>query len=224
MDVTIICIGDELLTGDVEDLNSTWLARQLVETGAVLKRIVTIPDDTDVIVAEIKQAATEKVIITGGLGPTHDDITRYAVAKAAGVGLYRDPDAVKIVEKKRGRLVDAAYVMADIPEKAVVIDNPVGAAPGFIIDGRIYVLPGVPSEMKAMFNLVRGQFNGPRLIVDWVITKRPESDIVPTLNEAVKKFPSIAFGSYPSGIVKIKMKSYDAEAVKQAKEWLTSHL
>ncbi|WP_424356975.1 competence/damage-inducible protein A [Methanocella sp. MCL-LM] len=224
MDVTIICIGDELLTGDVEDLNSTWLARQLAETGALLKRIVTIPDDVDVIVSEIKQAATEKVIITGGLGPTHDDITRYAVAKAAGVSLYRDPDAVKIVEKKRGRLVEAAYVMADIPEKAAVIDNPVGTAPGFIIAGRIYVLPGVPSEMKAMFNLVRDQFKGPRLTVDWVITQRPESDIVPTLNEAVKKFPTIAFGSYPSGVVKIKMKSYDAEAVRQAKGWLTNHL
>ncbi|CAJ38176.1 competence/damage-inducible protein A [Methanocella arvoryzae] len=224
MDVTIICIGDELLTGDVEDLNSTWLARQLSETGALLKRIVTIPDDIDVIVSEIRQAKTDKIIVTGGLGPTHDDVTRYAVAKAAGVRLYRDPYAVRVVEKGRGRLIDAAYVMADIPENAVVIDNPAGAAPGFIIDSRIYVLPGVPSEMKAMFSLVRDHFKGPRLIVDWVITKRPESDIVPTLNEAVKMFPQIAFGSYPSGIVKIKLKSYDAEAVKQAKEWLAAHL
>lgn len=224
MDVTIICIGDELLTGDVDDLNSTWLARRLAETGALLKRIVTIPDEVDVIVSEIRQASTEKVIITGGLGPTHDDITRFAVAKAAGVGLYRDPDAVKIVEKNRGRLADAAYVMADIPEKAVVIDNPVGAAPGFIVDGRIYVFPGVPAEMKAMFNLVRDQFKGRKLIVDWVITRKPESEIVPTLNEAVRMYPSIAFGSYPSDVVKIKMKSYDADAVKQAKEWLVARL
>jgi molybdenum cofactor synthesis domain-containing protein len=224
MDVTIICIGDELLTGDVDDINSTWLARQLAETGAILKRIVTIPDDIDVIVSEIKQAKTDKVIITGGLGPTHDDITRFAVAKAAGVGLYREPEAVKIVEKKRGKLAPAAYVMVDIPKNAMVIDNPVGAAPGFIVDGRIYVFPGVPAEMKAMFSLVRDQFKGRKLIVDWLITRRPESEIVETLNEAVKKYPMIAFGSYPSDVVKIKMKSYDADAIIQAKEWLAARL
>ena len=224
MDVTVICIGDELLTGDVDDVNSTWLARQLAETGAILKRILVIPDEIDVIIAEIKQAATDKVIITGGLGPTHDDITRFAVARAAGVGLHRDLAAIKVVEKNRGKLAESAYVMADIPDGATVINNPVGAAPGFIVNSRIYVFPGVPAEMKAMFELVRDHFKGQKLIVDWLIIRKPETEIVPTLNEAVKRFPTVAFGSYPSDILKIKMKSYDGNAVKQAKEWLAARL
>ena len=169
------------------------------------------------------------VIITGGLGPTHDDVTRQAVADAFGLKLVRDPEAVKVVEASAARHGRPAprpqsYVMADIPEGSEVILNPVGAAPGFIIDGRVFTFPGVPSEMKAMFELVKGRFEGKKLFVDWLITRRPESDIVPALNEAVKKFPEVTFGSYPSDVVKIKMKSYDQPQIKLAKEWLTGHI
>ena len=99
-----------------------------------------------------------------------------------------------------------------------------GAAPGFIINDMVYVFPGVPSEMKAMFELVKDKFKGPKLLVDWLITKRPESDIVLDLNEAVKMFPTVAFGSYPSQVVKIKMKSYDAGQLSAAKEWLSQRI
>ena len=114
--------------------------------------------------------------------------------------------------------------MADIPAGSTVIPNPVGAAPGFIINNRVYVFPGVPSEMKAMFGLVKEQFKGLRLLVDWLVTTRPESEIVPDLNEAVKRFPTVAFGSYPSGAVKIKMKSYDPGQLAAAKEWLSQRI
>ncbi len=230
MEVTIVCIGDELLAGDIADLNSTWLAKNLTDGGAIVRRIIVIPDDMGVIVDEIKKAyeASDKVVVTGGLGPTHDDITRYAIARAFDRKVIRDPKGVEVVEKAiaaRGRKpMQESYVMADIPEGSVVIQNPVGAAPGFIVNGRVFVFPGVPSEMKAMFDLVRNSFVGKKLIVDWLIVQMSESAIVKDLNEAVKMFPEVTFGSYPSTVLRIKMKSYDAEQVKAAKEWLAQRL
>ncbi len=228
MDAIILCIGDELLSGDIADLNSTWLAKSLTDLGAVVKKIEAIPDDVGAIVDAVKNAGADKVVITGGLGPTHDDVTRLAVAMAFGRKLVRDPEGVKVVEAsaaRHGRTPrPQSYAMADIPEGSTVIFNPVGAAPGFIINGRVYVFPGVPSEMKAMFELVKEQFKGPKLLVDWIVTNRPESDLVPDLNEAVKKFPAVTFGSYPSQTVKIKMKSYDAGQLAAAKEWLSQRI
>ncbi len=230
MDAIILCIGDELLSGDIADLNSTYLAKNLTDLGTVVKKIEVIPDDTGIIADAIHKADAnaDKVVITGGLGPTHDDVTRLSVATAFGRKLVRDPEGVKVVEAsaaRRGRTPMAqSYTMADIPGGSVVIPNPVGAAPGFIINGKVYVFPGVPSEMKAMFDLVKDQFKGPKLLVDWIITDRPESALVPDLNEAVKKFPAVTFGSYPSQVVKIKMKSYDAGHLATAKEWLSQRI
>ncbi len=224
MDAMVICVGDELLTGDIEDRNSAWLARQLFDLGTDLKKITVIPDIADIIAAEIRDARADAIIVTGGIGPTHDDVTRYGVAKAAGLPLIRSEEAIKVVERKGRKLAPAAYVMADIPEGAEIIPNPVGAAPGFIVDGRIYVFPGVPSELIAMFPLVADRFKGKKMVVEWLITGRKESDIVAPLNEAVSLFPRVSFGSYPSDVVKIKMKSRDAEAVKQAKEWLAPYI
>ncbi len=229
MDAVIICIGDEILSGDITDLNSTWLAKNLTDLGTVVKRIEVIPDDVAVIIEAVRNTKNDKVLITGGLGPTHDDVTRQAVADAFGLKLARDPEAVKVVEAsaaRRGRPAPGprSLVMADIPEGSEVIPNPVGAAPGFIIEARVFTFPGVPSEMKAMFELVKDRFEGKKLFVDWLITRRPESDIVPALNEAVKKFPAVVFGSYPSDVVKIKMKSYDQGQLNMAKEWLAGHI
>jgi molybdenum cofactor synthesis domain-containing protein len=228
MDAVILCIGDEILSGDITDLNSTWLAKKLTELGTIVRRIEVIPDDVDIIVNTIKNVKADKIVITGGLGPTHDDVTRQAVAEAYGLKLVRDPEAVKVVEAYAARHQRTprpqSYLMADIPQGSTIIPNPVGSAPGFIVSGRVYTFPGVPSEMKAMFELVTDQFRGPKLTVDWLIVRRPESDLVLDLNEAVKKFPEVVFGSYPSDVVKIKMKSYDPERLKAAKDWLTGRL
>ncbi len=228
MDAVIVCIGDELLSGDIADLNSTWLAKYLTGLGTVVKRIEVVPDDVDVIVKTLKDIKADKVLVTGGLGPTHDDVTRQAVAKAFGRRLVRDPEAVKVVEANAARHnrspLPHSYNMADIPENVTIIPNPVGAAPGFIVDGKVYTFPGVPSEMRAMFELVKDQFVGPKLHVDWLISKKPESALVNDLNEAVRLFPEVTFGSYPSGEVKIKMKSYDPGRLKAAKEWLAGRI
>lgn len=228
MDAVILCIGDELLSGDIADLNSTWLAKNLTGLGTVVKRIEVVPDDIDVIARTLKEIKADRVLVTGGLGPTHDDVTRQAVALAFGRKLIRDPEAVKVVEAYAARYnrspLPQSYNMADIPENTTVIPNPVGAAPGFIVDNRVYTFPGVPSEMKAMFELVKQQFKGPQLHVDWLISNKPESALVNDLNEAVRLFPEVTFGSYPSGVVKIKMKSYDPDRLKAAKEWLAGRI
>lgn len=228
MDAVIVCIGDELLSGDVDDLNSTWLARGLTGMGTAVARIEIIPDDVDVIARTIQGIEAGRIVVTGGLGPTHDDVTRQAVARAFGRGLARDPEAVKVVEAsaaRRGRSpLPASYAMADIPENSRVIPNPVGAAPGFVVDGRAYVFPGVPSEMRAMFELVREEFRGPGILVDWLETAKPESALVGDLNRAVALFPEVKFGSYPSGVVRIKMKSCDAARLRAAKEWLSERI
>lgn len=228
MDAVIICVGDEILSGDINDLNSTWLAKNLTEAGTIVTRIAVIPDDSAVIAEAVKNAGAHKVVVTGGLGPTHDDVTRQAIARAFNRKLVRDPAAVKVVEASAARRNRTprpqSYIMAEIPEGATVVPNPVGAAPGFIVDGRVYAFPGVPAEMKAMFELVKEQFMDTKLVVDWLITRRSESDIVPELNAAVKKFPLVAFGSYPSDVVKIKMKSYDRGQLNAAKKWLAQHI
>lgn len=228
MDAIIVCVGDELLSGDVADLNSTWLARRLTELGTIVKRIEVIPDNVEEIAATVKRLRADKVLITGGLGPTHDDVTRQAVAMAFGRRLVRSEEAAKVVEAAAARRHMAprpqSYAMAEIPEGAKVIPNPEGAAPGFIIDGRVYVFPGVPAEMKAMFELVKDDFRGRKLLVEWLATTRPESDIVPALNEAVRLFPEVSFGSYPSDTVKVKMRSYDPERLRIAKEWLMGRI
>ncbi len=228
MDAVIVCVGDELLSGDVADLNSTWLAGRLTELGTSVKRIEVIPDDAEEIAATVKSLRADKVLITGGLGPTHDDVTRQAIAMAFGRRLIRSEEAVRVVEAAAARRHatprPGSYAMAEIPEGAAVIPNPEGAAPGFIIDGRVYVFPGVPVEMKAMFELVKDDFRGRKLLVDWLVTTRPESDIVPALNEAVRLFPDVSFGSYPSDVVKVKMRSYDAGRLRMAKEWLMGRI
>jgi len=148
MDAVIVCIGDELLSGDIADLNSTWLAKNLTELGTVVKRIEVVPDDVGVIAQTLKEIKADKVIVTGGLGPTHDDVTRQAVALAFGRHLIRDPEAVKVVEASAARHgrspLPSSYSMADIPDNTTVIPNPVGAAPRVHRRGQSLYVPRRP--------------------------------------------------------------------------------
>lgn len=160
MKTIIISIGDELILGQVADTNAAWLSARLVERGLVPEYHQTVPDDLAAIAAAVQQAAAraDLVLITGGLGPTLDDLTRQAVARAAGVGLvFHQPSWKKIglFFKRLGRKMPANNrLQAMMPAGAVVLDNPVGTAPGFSLALRqatIIVLPGVPREMQAMF-------------------------------------------------------------------------
>lgn len=225
MDVGVVTVGDELLAGETENTNASWLARQLGARGATLERIVVVPDEIDAIVSTVRELADsyDAVIVTGGVGPTHDDVTMEAVAEAFGLEMREHPDAVEWFE------TETEYARSDLvagtshlPAGARMIPNPNGVAPGAVVEN-VYVLPGVPDEMKGMFEEVSGEFSGPMLTTEVLHTEEPESSIVDLLREVTERF-DVRVGSYPNGTVRIKVQSEDPSAVQAATEWLDERL
>jgi nicotinamide-nucleotide amidase len=165
IDCQFLAIGDEILSGQIADTNSAWLARRLREIGIRCGRIEAVGDRVPAILGALKEACVRfpLVIATGGLGPTFDDLTRDAVAALAGVGLERRPEAVRHLEewfRGRGRAMPASNLrQADLPAGSEMLENRQGTAPGFAIrigsDGPrpadLFFLPGVPDEMEAMY-------------------------------------------------------------------------
>jgi nicotinamide-nucleotide amidase len=160
MRVELVTIGDELLIGDTVNGNAAWLGRRLAENGITLTRSVVVGDDESVIGEAVTSALkrADVVITTGGLGPTYDDVTREALAKAAGVAIIRDEaaaDRIRVRAAERGLpLRPMALRMAELPEGATPLPNPMGTALCFRLPlggGAVYALPGVPAEVRAVF-------------------------------------------------------------------------
>lgn len=160
MTVGILTVGDEIAGGHVADTNSTYLKRQLGEIGLGVRRAVTVGDDIGQIADALAALVTdcELVFVTGGLGPTDDDVTKEAVARAAGLSLRVDDDLLRHLEARyagdRRARPGIIRKLAMVPDGARVLENPVGAAAGLVLAseaGRIYILPGVPAEMEAIF-------------------------------------------------------------------------
>lgn len=216
MDAVIVSIGDELLAGDTVNTNATWLAQRLTEHGVHVKKIITLPDDIEVIARELKTIRAGLIVVTGGLGATHDDITREAIAEATGRSIKRNKEALRAMGQS---LSEAQMVMADLPEGAEVLGNPVGLAPGFKIDN-ILVLPGVPGEMKAIFTEYEEQLGGAGPPTVWLKTRLKESRIASVLKEAQDRF-RVKIGSYPQGgQVRIKITADNVEDARAARAWL----
>ncbi len=229
----ILSVGNELLSGDVVDTNSAWLAKKLSTQGVLVEKIMVVGDDVEAISTALKSCNSEFVFVMGGLGPTHDDITRDGVAKGVGKSLERNDTAASVLTDIYG-LNESLLRMADFPTGSEVMANPVGAAPGFRIDN-VIVLPGVPEEMKAMFEGIASSFLVENAIraEEWIMTDKPEDEILDALNEAVKMFTDVNIGSYPylygKGEEKgyksrIKLLSTDLDALKRAKEWLEERI
>lgn len=160
MQAEIVAVGDELLLGSRVNANAAWLGQRLAEAGIRMTRSVAVGDDLDAIVAALADASatTDAVILTGGLGPTSDDRTREALARAAGVALERDPDTERDLRERYARLDvpvrSSALVQADIPRGAALLPNAHGTAPGLRLEvagAVVHALPGVPREMESMF-------------------------------------------------------------------------
>ncbi|WP_141577404.1 CinA family nicotinamide mononucleotide deamidase-related protein [Actinomadura sp. WMMA1423] len=161
MRVELLTVGDELLLGDTVNGNAAWLGRRLADHGVEVTRSVVVGDELDVIVAAVESALdrADAVITTGGLGPTYDDVTRDALAKAAGVALVRDPALERRLRERVARagreLQPMALRMADVPEGARTLANSAGSAPGLRVElpgGVVYALPGVPFEMRTIMD------------------------------------------------------------------------
>src|SRR5580700_4198669 len=159
----VLIIGNEILSGRTQDLNLAFLARGLNDVGVRLREARVIPDDAAVIVATVNQVRQgyDCVFTTGGIGPTHDDITAQCIADAFGVDLVLHPDAKRLLEAHYppGSLNEARLRMAHVPEGASLLPNPISRAPGFRMDN-VFILPGVPQIMRAIFSEARHSLRG----------------------------------------------------------------
>ncbi|NKB35887.1 MAG: competence/damage-inducible protein A [Gammaproteobacteria bacterium] len=197
----LIIIGDEVLSGRTQDLNLAYIGRRCDELGITLAEARIIEDDEDRIVACVNEcrALYTYVFTTGGIGPTHDDITSASIAKAFSRKLIRHPDAVEAMDDyyDTGMLTEARLKMAEVPEGASLIDNPVSAAPGFQIEN-VYVLPGVPMIMQAMFEIISDTLQGGEpMLSESIASNLGESVMAQALAGLQQQYADVAIGSYP---------------------------
>lgn len=197
----ILVIGDEILSGRTQDTNSSHIARWLGEAGIRLSEIRVVPDVQAEIVAALNALRRRYtyVFTTGGIGPTHDDITADAVAVAFAVPIGFHPQAMAILAAhyKPGEFTEARKRMARIPDGAELIDNPVSKAPGFHI-GNVFVLAGVPMIMQAMLDSLRHRVTGgAKMLSASVGGAVAEGHVAGALGALQTQFPDVSLGSYP---------------------------
>jgi molybdenum cofactor synthesis domain-containing protein len=225
MKVAIVAIGDEILAGDTLNTNANWLAIRLGASGVRVERMTVIPDRIDEIAAVVREYADryDAVITTGGLGPTHDDLTMEGVAAAFDLGTEENDEALRwLVEEGGYQRDDLTTGTADLPAGARPLHNDVGVAPGAVVKN-VYVLPGVPSEMEAMFESIEGEFEGETTYTRSVETSEPESGLLDRIEEARARF-DVAIGSYPSETVRLKVSGGDESEVEAAYDWLVERV
>lgn len=198
----LIIIGNEILSGRTQDKNLTHLAARLNDRGIQLREVRVIPDVEGTIVATVNECRTKfnYIFTTGGIGPTHDDITTASVAKAFGVAVHRHPDAEAALRASytaADPINEARLKMADVPVGATLIPCTATAAPGFTI-GNVYVMAGVPRIMQSMLETILPQLRqGQSLASLSISTDLPEGAIATLLADIQSRHPDVEIGSYP---------------------------
>ena len=223
----ILTIGNELVAGDVADTNAPWLARRLEGLGVKVVLIASIPDELDRIVELVRREAprVDRLLVTGGLGGTPDDITREAIAAAFDAPQQVVPELADDLRERFHGAPEYAARWAALPAGSAPLVNPVGGAPGFRIEN-VWVLPGLPREMEAMFDHYAEEFRAERPIGVWRRRLATgESQIAGVLVEATERWPGVAVGSYPSFLasgpeVEVVLKSTDSGALSEAVAWI----
>jgi len=199
---SLCIIGNEILSGRTHDSNTPWLAERFVRLGLVLVEVRIVQDIEEEIITAVNdlRAKSDYVFTTGGIGPTHDDITAQSVAKALGVELELNDEAYQALVKHYGseeEVTPARKKMAMIPAGARLIPNPVSGAPGFVIEN-VHVMAGVPRIMHAMFDDIASKLEkGKPVLSNTVTCKLPESAVAEELMAMQKHFPTVDIGSYP---------------------------
>ncbi|OAN48183.1 molybdopterin-binding protein [Paramagnetospirillum marisnigri] len=198
----VLVIGNEILSGRTRDANVAYLGAELAGLGITLAEVRMVRDDTDAIVEALNhlRRTFTYVFTSGGIGPTHDDITAAAVAAAFGVALERDPEAVGLLAVRYGAedLNAARLKMADVPKGATLIANPVSQAPGFRVEN-VFVLAGVPRILQAMFDGLKGSLvGGPPQQSRSITLAVREGDLADGLALIQAAHPETEIGSYPS--------------------------
>ena len=201
VNAAIIVIGNEILSGRTQDVNVVYLSTWLNELGVKVAEVRMIPDIEGNIVKTINDVRKKfnYIFTTGGIGPTHDDITSKSIAKAFNLSYGYHKEAYELLEKyyKPENFNESRKKMSKLPDNAILIFNPSSTAPGFIIDN-VYCLPGVPSILKSMLGGLKYKIHGGKKILSKTISLRTvESEIASSLEKVQKKFKDIEIGSYP---------------------------
>ena len=229
----MLVVGDEILSGRTRDANMNHLAVRLTEMGIDLKEARVVADTPDAIISAVRDLSErfDHVFTSGGIGPTHDDITAECIAQAFDrpIGVREDARAILQAHYDRQglELNDARLRMARIPDGAALIDNPVSAAPGFTLEN-VHVMAGVPSIFKAMLETVLPQLTGGApLLSETVRIERGEGDIAGPLSALAESHPDLSFGCYPFQKdgrygANVVVRGTSAEAVGNAKAKLMS--
>lgn len=227
----VIIIGNEVLSGRTADVNLAYLGKGLNDLGIRLMEARVVRDDEGAIIDAVNtcRGAFDYVFTTGGIGPTHDDITAECVARAFGVPLERNPEAVRRLQRRYANtgieLNQARLRMANVPAGATLIDNPVSSAPGFQI-GNVLVLAGVPDIMRAMFEGAKHRITGGMPMRSRTVScVLPEGDLAQDLGALQDRYPDIEIGSYPYFRrgrfgVSVVLRATDAEPLAGALEAL----
>jgi molybdenum cofactor synthesis domain-containing protein len=229
----LLVIGDEILSGRTADKNIGFIASHCTAIGIRLKEVRVVADEETAIVSAVnglRQSHTY-VFTTGGIGPTHDDITADAIARAFGVSIGVDPRAVALL---RGRYAEADLTparlrMARIPEGADLVENPVSTAPGFMI-GNVIVMAGIPAIMQGMLHSVTPRLKtGAKMLSESIRVDAPEGRVALPLAESQRAFPDVAMGSYPFQEegrygTHLVLRSTDAAQIERAKADLIARL
>ncbi len=233
METALLTVGDELLSGDTLNTNANWLAAQLTDRGVRVARILSVADDHHEITTHVDEYSElfDRVIVTGGIGGTPDDMTMQAVAAAfdrelVATELTRQSVNQRLAELE-ARMPDRELAVdreteAAIPDGSRPLLNETGLAPGCVIEN-VYVLPGIPGELKAMFNSVATEFNGNRQST-FLYTIEPEANIVPALEAAMDEF-AVTVGCYPDREAdhnRLKITATDESTLANAADWLLS--
>ena len=201
MKAALIIIGNEILSGRTQDKNLSYLANWLNEIGIQLSEVRVIRDEEEIIVETVNhlRSVYDYVFTTGGIGPTHDDITSLCIAKAFGVELEVNSGALSILKEyyKDGELTDARMKMTMMPKGSELIENPISRAPGFKMEN-VFILAGIPSIMQGMLEGARKYLKGGDIVKSKSIDVfTPESTVADVLTNLQKKYSDVEIGSYP---------------------------
>lgn len=227
----ILVIGDEILSGKVEDQNARLLIGELRELGVALRRILVIPDDVETVAAAVRElsAGFDHVFTSGGVGPTHDDVTLLGVALAFNQPIIRHPDLERRLKSHFGENADESKLrMADVPENAELLEMPDWRWP-VLACANVYILPGVPELFRKKFLAMRERFRVSPFFARAIYTLEDEFDIAAELRAIAEAHPLVAIGSYPNFSspdykVKITLESKDANVLAAAVESLMTAL
>lgn len=227
----LIVIGNEVLSGKVVDEHTPFFVRELRDLGVELKKVSVIPDEVETIGREVAafSGAFDFVFTTGGVGPTHDDVTMEGVARAFGVPVVRNREIeLLLVSHSPGETIRAQLRMADIPEGAALL-KPDSIVFPIIVVRNVYVLPGVPSTARRKFLAIRERFRGQAFSLVVLYLSKGESAIAGRLAKAAREYPDVAIGSYPryddvEYKVKVTVESRNADRTRAAADAIASLL